>query len=177
MAALMLAAAGVTACSETDAYDVYEDYSEWRGENDTWLSEQESLLDKDGKPFYSRLSPVWAPNEYVLIHWFNDRDETEGNLSPMLTSWVTTKYNLYLCDDTRVDTSENQENGEFTAQLSTMISGWKIAMMNMHVGDTVQLVVPYASAYGISSTPSIPPVSVLRFNVRLADIPAYEVRP
>ncbi len=174
---LAVASLAVASCSETDATDLWEDYREWREANNTWLSEQETLLDEDGELFYSRLSPVWAPNEYVLIHWFNDRQETADNLSPMLTSWVTTRYNLYLYNGTRVDSSSKLEGGVFTAQLTNMISGWRIAMMNMHVGDTVQMVVPYASAYGISSTDSIPPFSTLRFNVRLTDIPAYEVRP
>ena len=173
----VIAAMGAAGCSETDAPDIWKDYSEWRETNNTWLSEQETLLGEDGELFYSRVSPVWAPNEYVLVHWFNDRAETAGNLSPMLTSWVTSRYNLYLYDGTRVDSSSKLKDGVFTSQLVNMISGWRIAMMNMHLGDTVQMLVPYDSAYGAYSTDYIPPYSVLIFNVRLTDIPAYEVRP
>ena len=61
--------------------------------------------------------------------------------------------------------------------MSGVIDGWQIALMNMHVGDTVQIVVPYQSGYGSTSTGKIQPYSALRFNVRLVDIPAYEVRP
>ena len=50
-------------------------------------------------------------------------------------------------------------------------------MMNMHVGDTVQILIPYQSAYGSSSSGSVLPYSALRFNVRLEDIPDYEIRP
>ena len=47
----------------------------------------------------------------------------------------------------------------------------------MHVGDTVQIIIPYDLAYGQSGSGSIPPYSALRFNMRLMDVPGYEARP
>ena len=48
----------------------------------------------------------------------------------------------------------------------------------MHVGDSVEIILPYNQAYG-SSTPNdlIPPYSTLQFTMRLHDIPTLEVRP
>ncbi|MDE7141698.1 MAG: FKBP-type peptidyl-prolyl cis-trans isomerase, partial [Muribaculaceae bacterium] len=114
---------------------------------------------------------------YILIHWFNDRSETAGNLQPYLTSTVTTKYIGYLYDGTEFDTSADNTDGTFTTPVSGVISGWQIALQNMHVGDTVQILVPYASAYGAQSSGVIQPYSALRFNMRLTDIADYEVKP
>lgn len=174
---LVVSAMTLTACGDDDDDNTWEDYREWREANKNWFAEQANKLDKDGNPYYEKVSPEWAGGQYILVHWFNDRSETAGNLVPMLTSTVSTKYIGRLYDNTPVDSSYNRTDAIFTARVSSLIQGWQMALMNMHVGDTVQLVVPYASAYGISSTSSIPPFSVLRFNVRLADIPAYEIRP
>jgi FKBP-type peptidyl-prolyl cis-trans isomerase len=111
------------------------------------------------------------------MHWFNDRSETQDNLVPMLTSTVATKYQLFSMDDDKLDSSEGLDDGLFFTKVSSVIDGWQIALMNMHVGDTVQIVIPYQSAYGGISQGRIQPYSALRFNVRLSDIPAYEVQP
>ncbi len=95
----------------------------------------------------------------------------------MLTSTVSTKYIGRLYDNTPVDSSYNRTDAIFTARVSSLIQGWQMALMNMHVGDTVQMVIPYELGYGSSLTGSIYPYSALRFNMRLADIPYYETRP
>lgn len=173
MAALVLAS-----CSKDDDENVWETYAEWRDSNKAWVAEQETLMDEDGvTPFYQKVSPVWNPNEYVLMHWFNNRGETQGNYVPMFTSTVATKYQLFLMDDEKIDSSEELDGGLFYTKVSGVISGWQIALMNMHVGDTVQIVIPYQSAYGSTSQGKIPPYSSLRFNMSLTDIPAYEVKP
>lgn len=166
-----------TSCSETTGVDNWEKYREWRESNNSWVLEQESLRDENGDLFYTKVVPDWDKGSYVLMHWFNDRSETAGNLTPYVTSWVTTSFDLYLSNDDLVDTSENLDNDEFTAQLSSLIKGWRIAMLEMHVGDTVQVVVPYLSGYGNTGSGSVLPYSALRFNMRLKDIPGYEIRP
>jgi FKBP-type peptidyl-prolyl cis-trans isomerase FklB len=47
----------------------------------------------------------------------------------------------------------------------------------MHVGDSVEVVIPYQLGYGTTITGSIPPYSMLKFNMRLVDIPYYQARP
>ena len=56
-----------------------------------------------------------------------------------------------------------------------MIAGWKLAVQNMHVGDSVEVLIPYAQAYGTKSNGVIKPYTALRFNLRLVDIPYYEL--
>lgn len=175
-----MASPALVSCSDDDDsnYNTWETYRQWRTENQEWVAAQEALIDEEtGQPYYTKVVPAWAPSTFVLMHWFNDRTATEGNLTPLLTSWITTHYDLYLCDDTEVDSSAELEAGRFTSQLSGLIDGWQIALMNMHVGDTVQIVVPYEAGYGNTSSELIPPYSALRFNLRLVDIPDYEIRP
>lgn len=178
MAALALTCAGVSGCSDDDDNaSTWETYREWRETNQTWLAQQEALKDADGTPFYQKVEAQWHPGAYILLHQFNDPAETAGNLVPMSTSWVSSYYDLYLYNDELVDASANIDGGVFTSQVKSLIQGWQIALANMHVGDTVQIVVPYQWAYKDAYQGDIPPYSALRFNMRLKDIPAYEVRP
>ena len=50
-------------------------------------------------------------------------------------------------------------------------------MERMHVGDTVEVLVPYAQGYGSSSQGKIKPFSALRFNIKLVDIAGEYIRP
>ena len=47
----------------------------------------------------------------------------------------------------------------------------------MNVGDSVEIIIPYNMGYGGSQTGIIKPYSTLIFNLKLVDIPYYEVRP
>lgn len=173
----IIAVASLMSCKKDDDENTWETYREWREANRTWFAQQETKLDKDGRLFYEKVAPVWSPDEYILMHWFNDRSETAGNLVPLLTSTVSTCYIGHLYNDVPVDSSYKQVDALFNARVSGLVEGWQIALMSMHVGDTVQIVIPYSLGYGSSATGSIPPYSALRFNISLKDIPAYEVRP
>ena len=67
--------------------------------------------------------------------------------------------------------------GIFRTQLTSVIPGWVIAMEDMRVGDTAEVLVPYQQGYGTSTTSGILPYSALKFNVRLVDIVDYEKNP
>ena len=56
------------------------------------------------------------------------------------------------------------------SQLSNLIDGWAAAVCNMNVGDTAEVIVPYALGYGTTSSGSVPAYSNLKFNIRLVDI-------
>lgn len=173
----LMAAVSLASCNKDDDDNTWETYREWRETNRNWFAGQESVLDKEGNLFYEKVAPVWSPDEYILMHWFNDRSETAGNLVPLLTSTVSTCYIGRLYNDVPVDSSYKQVDALFNSQVSKLIEGWQIALMSMHVGDSVQIVIPYSLGYGSTLTGSIPPYSALRFNMSLKDIPAYEVRP
>ncbi len=178
-AIIAIAAAVLYSCKNDDD-QTWEDYMAWRETNNAWFNEMRARTNPDGTPYYEVITPTWSPNTSVLIHYFNDRSETEGKLSPIYTSTVDTRYYLHLCDSTAVDSSVNNTTpapGVFRARLNEMIVGWGIAIPQMRCGDTAEIIIPYTAGYGTSSNGAIRPFSNLRFNVRLVDIPHLESIP
>lgn len=154
----------------------WTDYAEWRNTNNSWYLEQMDLKNPDGTPYYTVLNPDWYENSGVLIHYFNDRSKTVGNLSPMITSQVSVKYKgmLYngaVFDSTTVATADSVR----TFALSSLVNGWKVALTDMRVGDTCEVVMPYTMGYGAQGTTGINPYTTLKFGIKLVDIPAYEI--
>lgn len=167
-----LIAIALAACNEDE--DSLDNYVEWLEANNNWLNEQANLRNQDGSPYYTKLTSEWNSNAYVLIHYFNDRKLTEGNLSPLYTSTIAVKYAGRLYDNTPFDSSYKQTDSLYVAQLSDNISGWWIALSDMRVGDSATVVIPAAQAYGTASMGSVPPFSVLQFDIKLVDIPHYQ---
>lgn len=173
LAVLLASALALASCSLDDDSSDSSD-SRWARTNQQWLEEQLMLKNADGSYYYEQVIPAWNPSAMVLIHWFNDRKATEGNLVPLLTSTVQCKYLLQLCDGTRVDSSYTAVDSVFTTRVSGVIEGWQIALQTMHVGDSVRLIVPYSSGYGTTTTGTIPAYSNLMFDVKLKDVTHYE---
>ena len=173
-------AAGFSACSDDDSIDL-SDYSDWRDKNDAWVAEMMAKKNTDGTPYYTSIVPAWNPGAYVLIHFFNDRAETAGNLSPLYTSVVDVFYEGYDCEGNLFDSSEGVTTygipGTQRFACNGTIQGWSIALEQMHVGDTCEIIVPYQMAYGTTVISAIKPYSSLRFNIRLTDIYRYEGIP
>ncbi|MDE6826032.1 MAG: FKBP-type peptidyl-prolyl cis-trans isomerase [Paramuribaculum sp.] len=174
VAALAIAAAS---CMSESNWDTYAD---WRKANDEWYLKMVDTLDAQGNNYYTKLSPAWNPGSGVLIHFFNDRSLTAGNLSPLETSIVDMKYigryyNLVPFDSSYTNTAAYGDS-IYRSRVGDNIDGWQIALNAMRVGDSVEVVIPYPVAYGANGYNTIPPYSVLRFNMKLVDIPAYELR-
>lgn len=165
---------GLAACHHDTTWS---DYSEWRQTNDKWLELQGTLLDEKGDLFYTRVVPEWNKSAYIYMHFFNDRSLTEGNLSPLYSSTVSVKYIGRLYNDEPFDSSFLNVDSLFTSTLPGLITGWTIALEKMRVGDSARIVVPYQQAYGTTTTGSILPYSALQFDIKLVDIPYYELKP
>lgn len=170
---LVALVATISSCDDDNTWDEYKD---WREANDAWLIQQGSVLDENGNAFYTRIVPAWNKGAYVYIHYFNDRTLTEGNLSPMYTSTVSVKYIGRLYDDQPFDSSYLATDSLFNTTLGSVITGWGIALETMRVGDSARVVIPYEQGYGASETGSIPPYSALQFDIKLVDIPLYEIK-
>lgn len=174
---------GFAACNNKDDDDlssIYERYEQWRNDNDAWLEEQQARKNPDGTPYFERVVPSWNPAAFVLIHYFNDRSETAGNLSPLSTSTIDARYYLTYYNGTPIDSSTLQTKygpGIFRCKLNEVIEGWTIAFETMHVGDTAELVIPYQSGYGVSTSSGVYPYSNMKYNVRLVGVPYYEREP
>lgn len=171
LAAAAIAAGAMTSCDDS-SQDVDKKYKDWRLYNENWLIDQTRRADTDGTPYYRRCAMPTDPQGYVLMR--NIGDVHYGNLQPLFTSTTKVNYTLTLVNDTVVDSGTG-----FVSQLSSSgyISGWSLSIMQLHVGDSAQFIVPYNMGYGTTETSTIPPYSNLKFNIRLVDITAYETRP
>ncbi len=168
-----LAVIGFTSCNDDD--DINSEDREWLELNTNWYQEQLNRKNPDGTPYFSYVRPAWFPESNVLIHYFNDRSKTEGNLQPLLTSTVTVKYKGQLYDGTVFDSTATTGSDTVRSfQLSNLILGWKLALTQMHVGDSVEIIIPYPEGYGATSSSSIRAYSTLRFGMKLVET-TYEL--
>ena len=164
---------GLSSCLGNEVEDKYKD---WRKTNNEWFEQQQA-----NTTYYKTVTAPWDPNGQVLIHWYNDTMLTRDNLKPLLTSGVEVKYRGMLYDGTPFDssylsTSPRDSIAQFT--VNSVIDGWSLGVMQMHVGDSCRMVIPYSMGYGTSSRGSvIIPYSTLVFDIKLDNIYAYEVKP
>lgn len=176
---ISLSLACLCACNDDDNNYNQSVYLSWAEKNSDWLAEMQQRTNADGTPYYQTIVPAWNPGSFVLIHYFNDTRETQNNLSPLSTSTIDARYIGRYYNDVAFDSSYTQTTygpGIFRTRLDQVIPGWTAAFETMHVGDTAEIIIPYAMAYGTTSS-SILPYSNLRFNVSLVDIPYYEKNP
>lgn len=173
----IIAILALAACTDTEYSDVWTQYAEWREANNEWISEQANLRNPDGTLYYTKVTPSWNNDEYVLMHYFNDRELTKDNLVPLFTSTVAVKYIGRLYDNTPFDSSYKMPDSLFVTTSASLISGWQIALADMHVGDSCEVIIPYEEAYNIMGAGSVKPFSCLKFNMKLVDIPNYETKP
>lgn len=175
VAIIALITAIVCSCGK-DENSTWDDYAKWRNANDDWYSALAAKTDAGGNQYYTLLQPAWYPRSGVLIHYFNDRRLTEGNLSPYTTSQVTVKYKGQLYNGSIFDsTTATGSDMTRTFAVNGLINGWQIALTDMRVGDTCEIIIPYWQAYGSVGSNAISPYSNLRFNMRLVDIPDFQI--
>lgn len=176
---IVLLASLAVSCHDNDNQTTWDEYADWRELNDAWLQEQMARKNPDGTPYYTRIVPAWNPSTFILMHFFNDRSLTEGNLTPLYTSVVDVRYVGRDCTGAGFDSSTlvtAYGPGIQRFACNGTIQGWSVALQNMRVGDTCDIVVPYGAAYVAATTGSIKPYSALQFNMRLVDIYSYEGR-
>lgn len=164
----------LTGCFE-DNETTSEKYAEWKAKNERYMAIAADSTDADGKAFFSRIEPSWAPAAYSLIHWYNDRTLTAGNLSPMDNSTVDITYLLLNVDGDTISSSFASRDSVYTSKPSSNIIGVWYAMTQMHVGDSVQVVIPYQAGYGETTYGGIPPYSTLVYHIKMKGVTAYEV--
>lgn len=175
--AMLLLVAVVTSCNDK-AEQIWKEYAETRQANVAFYNEQAEMLDENGQKYYSKIVPAWDLNSEILMHYFNDRTETEGNLSPMLTSRCAISYKGWNSQGVAFDSSYTATSRVSYFRPKDTITGWWIALENMRVGDSCRVVLPYNVAYGSSGTTSgaIGPFETLIFDIKLVDIAEYSIK-
>jgi len=86
---------------------------------------------------------------------------------------VTVDYTGWLPDGTQFDSSKapGRPPFSFTPGQGRVIAGWEEGIPGMKVGGLRKLVIPTSLAYGEQGNRSIPPHSVLVFDVELRSVP------
>lgn len=167
-------------CNSDDT-NYWTDYKEWREENLKYIEDKAAEKDAQGKPVYTKLVPVsWNSQGYILIRYYNDTLLTQNNLKPLLTSTVDVKYRGHDIDGVAFDSSflnTSPADSVFRTKPVNVVEGWTIALMNMHIGDSCEVIIPYQQGYGATGSSSIKPYTTLIFDMKLVGIPGYEVKP
>ena len=174
-AAVMLAALG--ACND-NKNDITETDEAWRQLNDTYVADLDKRILAGHETEFLKLSAEWAPFQSVYVKWHNDRALTQGNLSPLETSTVNIKYEFEnIKGEALGDSYAQTVNGDsiYQSRPNENIMGMWIAMLNMHVGDSVTMVIPYTSGYGSRQVGEIRPFSTLIYHVKMKGIPFYQI--
>ena len=87
---------------------------------------------------------------------------------PSARSVVTAHYTGRTINGRTFDSSRG--GSPLPARLSDLITGWSIAMQQMHVGDRWEVYIPAEMAYGKLSQPGIPGGSTLIFDMELLSV-------
>lgn len=87
---------------------------------------------------------------------------------PSARSVVTAHYTGRTINGRTFDSSRG--GSPLAARLSDLITGWSIAMQQMHVGDRWEVYIPAEMAYGKLSQPGIPGGSTLIFDMELLSV-------
>lgn len=89
--------------------------------------------------------------------------------SPMATDRVTVHYRGRLLDGTEFDSSDAHAQAA-TFTVNGVIKGWREALLLMKPGAKWRLYIPPELAYDLNSPPTIPPGSLLIFDVELLKV-------
>ena len=171
-----------TSCEEKKKEDepvnYWEEYANWRKENQAFFEEKYAQTDSTGRLVYERVTPSWDAGSTILMRWYNDRALTQDEPQPISTSYIDVIYKGTTYKGDVFDSSfDNTQHGDsiYRSQLSNNIKGWVIALTNMHVGDHCEIIIPHSCGYGDAYTSDLLlPYSTLVFDVKFRGIPGLE---
>ena len=181
--ALLIIFLGVaTSCEEKKKEDepvnYWEEYANWRKDNQACLEEKYAQTDSTGRLVYERVTPSWDAGSTIRMRWYNDRAPTQDEPQPISTSYIDVIYKGTTYKGDVFDSSfDNTQHGDsiYRSQLSNNIKGWVIALTNMHVGDHCEIIIPHSCGYGDAYTSDLLlPYSTLVFDVKFRGIPGLE---
>ena len=161
---------GLTSCLGDDETI---DYSDWRKLNDDYVTKMEALTE-NGEKVYTKITEDWAPQDFCLVKWHNDRKQTEKNLVAMSNSTVNIKYLMEDIDGNYISDSYSSTDSIYQSKPNQNILGMWLAMVNLHEGDSVTLIIPSTSGYGELYRDPIKPYSTLVYHMKLMKVVKYD---
>ena len=93
----------------------------------------------------------------------------DGDRQPNPRSKVTCHYKGMFING-KVFDSSYKRNAPATFRVNMLISGFQIALVNMHVGDHWRVYIPASKGYGDQSVGEIPAHSTLIFEIELLEV-------
>ena len=93
----------------------------------------------------------------------------DGDRQPNPRSKVTCHYKGMLING-KVFDSSYKRNAPATFRVNMLISGFQIALVNMHVGDHWRVYIPASKGYGDQAVGEIPAHSTLIFEIELLEV-------
>ncbi|MDE6227216.1 MAG: FKBP-type peptidyl-prolyl cis-trans isomerase [Muribaculaceae bacterium] len=150
--------------------DPEESYADWRAENEEYIANAE----KSGK--YQKITPDWDKTSFVLMDWIR-RGDNPNKIKPLDNSTVDVVYLLTNIEGDTLDSSFSRTDSLYRIRPDQTCTGFRIALTNMNIGDSVEAVMPYFAGYGAYGSGSVLPFSTLIFQIKLVDIPALEKEP
>lgn len=148
-------------------------YADWKAENEQYINNAEN----SGK--FTKITPIWDKTSFVLIDWIR-RGDSPNKIKPLDNSTVDV---VYLLTNVKGDTLDSSyrltNNGDsiYRVRPGQTCTGFRVALTNMNIGDSIEAVMPYYAGYGASGYGSILPFTTLIFQIKLVDIPALEKEP
>lgn len=185
----------ITSCKEEK--NELTNYDNWETRNTEYFNQkfkqaQDSIA--AGSKNWKLIKSVYkdaassAPTDYIVVHYLVPCLHDEDTQKPFETDSVYVHYRgkliprdayvqdttKYAVDGVMFDTSYyGEELNEQTAvpvkfAVKDLVDGFKTALLNMHVDDRFEVIVPNQLGYGSStSNSSIPVYSTLRFDIML----------
>ncbi len=145
MVFIMAVTLGLTACD--------------KDENDAALQLE---IDKEIIENYLSANQLTAESTASGLYYIID-NQGDG-IKPSISSTVTVNYTGKLTDDTVFD------SGTASFPLSNVIEGWQEGIPLFNAGGTGKLIIPSCLAYGSQGSGSIPPNTVLVFDIYLISV-------
>lgn len=143
---LLLITIFISSCTE-------DKYADWKIINNKWFEKH-----KDDTGFYKTKTGL----RYKVIHQGEMGKPTMSAYNGY-GSYIKAKYVGKLVDGTVFD------SGVFEDYLSSAVKGWQEALLMMNVGGHYIIYIPASLGYDDTAHGSVPPYSVLQFDIELLD--------
>ena len=188
----------LTSCKEEK--DELTNYDNWEARNTEYFNQkfkqaQDSIA--AGSKNWRLVKSIYktaassAPTDYIVVHYLKPCQHAEDSPKPLETDSVYVHYrgkliprDAYVQDTTKYavdgvifDTSYYGEKLDTATAVPVkfavkdLVDGFKTALLNTHVRDSLEVIIPHTLGYGsTSSNSSVPSYSTLRFDIMLTYI-------